>query len=255
VIVEVRDDTLALSGHLRRNHWSTLAPAARVLLKRHPEGLILDCSGLSQLTAEGAETLRTAEAYVAEHGGQLVVAELQPEVARTLRATPSLGSRLALADSVSQARTTLGLTPSGASEAVASCAVVLLGTETDAHAMSMAARLTPTSGTVLILVPLSVPRDRSLLSSLGAEEEKAREQVERYTQILQAQQVTVLARVERTRDRARRVVEVLEEHPAQRLVLAVSADTDDETQRTAQQIAHHACCPTLFLQLKQEGSV
>lgn len=252
MIVEVRDDTLALSGQLRRNYWQTLAPSARVLLQRHPEGLILDCSGVSYLSHEGTETLRHAEAFVSEHGGQLVVAELQAEVARTLRSIPNLGSRLALAESVSQARTTLGMKPSTPQETVIRCAVALLGTEADDHAISLAARLTEAQGTVFLLFPLQVPRDRSLLSSLGAEEEEARTRLEHFGEMLRAQHIHVIARVERTRDRARRVVDVLEEFPAQRLVVAVKQEVDEGTLRTARQIAHQASCPTLFLHLNRE---
>ena len=249
MIIEVRNDTLALSGNVRRNEWHTLEAAVQLMLKRHPEGLILDCSELRLLTSAGAETLREAEAKLAAKGARLVVSGLGPEVARALRSVPNLSSHLPLAESVAAARTSLGLVPRQITESTAISAVVLLGSQADSHAVGAVAQRTSKGDTVLLLYLLQVPRDRSLLSSLGPEEEDACAQMEIFSTALHARGLRTVERVERTRDRAQRLLTVLDELQVGQLVIALAADADTELQETVRHLTREAPCPTLLLRL------
>lgn len=253
MIIEVRDDTLALSGNLKKNEWNTLADAVRILLRRHPEGLVLDCSELRVLTPAGAETFREAEAKLSCLGARLVVAGLHSDAMRTLRTVPNLSSHLPVAETVAAARTSLGLVPRQKAEDTPTYAVVLLGSAADAHAVGALAQLTPKGETVLVLFPLQVPRDHSLLSSLGHDEEEARAQMELYTNALHACGLRTVERVERTRNRAQRILTVLDEIPVRQLVLALPTNADEELYQTAKELTKAAPCPTLMIRVASGG--
>jgi anti-anti-sigma regulatory factor len=109
MIVEIRDEVIALSGKLERNHWRTLESAVNVRLRHHPAGIVVDCGGLSALTPEGAKTFREAADHIARSGARIVVANVPVAIMRVLRQIPNLGSQLPLAASVADARASLGL--------------------------------------------------------------------------------------------------------------------------------------------------
>ena len=56
MIIETKNDVVRLSGALKKNQWLTIRAATDLLLKDHPEGIIIDCEHLTEISSEGAKT-------------------------------------------------------------------------------------------------------------------------------------------------------------------------------------------------------
>lgn len=266
MIIEIRDEVVALSGVLRRNHWRTLESAVNLRLRHHPAGIVVDCGGLIALTPEGAETFRDAAAHVAQAGAaqssaaRMVVANVPPDVMRVLRGIPNLGSQLPIAASVEDARSSLGLarTPTraagtGQNGAGAPPGVVvagLLGTSADPHAVAVACRLAQNHGSAVHLAYLLVvPRHMPLLSALGEEEARARQTLDSLEGGVRAAGLTPVPRVERTRDPASRLVEVAAETNAEAITLALPPAPDGDLLAIADATLARARCDVLVNRL------
>ena len=110
MIVESYEDVIVLSGELRSNFWETIHTAIALTLKRHPTGVIIDCSGITLMTPEGGETFHDAIDFVAEHDrARIVVAGVSKSVLEVLRSVPEVRSQLPVAESVEDARRSLDL--------------------------------------------------------------------------------------------------------------------------------------------------
>ena len=82
MIVESYEDVIVLSGALRSNFWETIHTAISLMLKRHPTGVVIDCSGITEVTQAGADTFRDVMAYIEEHDARIIVAAVSPAVIR-----------------------------------------------------------------------------------------------------------------------------------------------------------------------------
>src|SRR5947207_872967 len=110
MIVESYEDVVILSGPLRSNFWETIHTAIALTLKRHPTGVIIDCSGITELTPEGAETFQDAIQFVKEHErARIVVAAVSPQAMEVLRHVPEVRSQLPVVATVEEARRSLDL--------------------------------------------------------------------------------------------------------------------------------------------------
>lgn len=255
MIVEIRDEVVALSGNLRRNQWPTLLSAVNVRLRHHPAGIVVDGGGLLSLTPEGAETFRDAAQHIARSSARIVVANLPPDVMRVLRQVPNLRSQLPLAPTVAEARASLGLHLAPrhhqAGDTAGDIVAGLLGTSADPHAVSVACRLgqSASGGRVHLVYLLQVPRHMPLLSPLGSEEEAAGEALEGLNGAVRAAGLVPVRRVERTRHRATRLVEVAQEVHAEAIVFALPADGPEELTAMAEDILARAGCSVVVNRL------
>ena len=110
MIVESYEDVIILSGALRSNFWETIHTAISLTLKRHPTGVIIDCSGITEITPDGAETFHDAIDFVAAHKrARIVVAAVSEEMLEVLRSVPEVRSQLPIAETVEAARKSLDL--------------------------------------------------------------------------------------------------------------------------------------------------
>jgi nucleotide-binding universal stress UspA family protein/anti-anti-sigma regulatory factor len=266
MIVEIRDEVVALSGALVRDEWLTLQSAVNVRLKHHPGGIVVDCGGLTALTPEGAETFRRAFRHVGAGGGRIVVASIPPEIMWVIRRVPDLGSQLPVAATVAEARASLGL---GAvprrhiGDAPGTIVAGLLGTNADGHAVAVACRLAQAAGraapegasagseVLLYLVYLLlVPRNMPLLSAMGPEEEAARGALEELdTAVRAVSRLRSVGRVERTRDPGKRLVEVAGEVRAETVVLALPSEPTAEIDSVARSVLAQAPCDVVINRL------
>lgn len=275
MIVEIRDEVVSLSGVLNRNHWHTLESAVKVRLKYHPTGIVVDCGGLDALTPEGAETFRDAARHIAASGqdARFVLANVPAEVMRVLRQIPNLGSQIPLAATVADARLSLGLSGATAAAAAASSSaaadsaanagtqesggivVGLFGDEGDRHAVAVGCRLAgaeagnPAAARVYLTFLLRVPRNVPLLSPMAAEEEAARETLERFETAVREERRLPVPRVERTRDPAARLVEVAETLRARSIVLALLPDALEERTQITETVLFKASCDVIINRL------
>jgi anti-anti-sigma regulatory factor len=257
MIVEVRDDVVVLSGALTRNEWRTLSAAVSLRLQHHPNGIVLDCRGLTRLTAEGAETFREAIRQVAIRDARLVVVGANSATASVLRLMPDLGSRLPVAENLADARASLGL-PTGRADARAEILVALLGTKADQSAVVLAAQLAGKSRVdglrpvIHLVATLQIPRDRPLLSAVGMLEEQATVALEQLGTWLRRHNLSPVIRVERTRDRVRRLREVVEATGATMLVLGLPRGAADDLVETIRSLLAQCPCEVVFLREPQE---
>jgi len=109
MIIEAREDTITLRGEIRSDIWPAIQAAAALLLENHPTGIIIDCSGLTNITAKGAETLADAIRYIAAHNARIVVAALSPELLEIGKSVPAVRAQLPVAATVEEARSALML--------------------------------------------------------------------------------------------------------------------------------------------------
>ncbi len=109
MIIEAREDTITLRGEVKTNIWPAIQAAAAVLLENHPKGIIIDCSGLSKITAKGAETFQDAFTFIASQNARIVVSGLTDEMVAIGQSVPGFRSQLPIAASVEEARASLEL--------------------------------------------------------------------------------------------------------------------------------------------------
>ena len=255
VIIEIRDEIVALSGTLRRNEWRTIEAAVNLRLRKHPRGIVVDCSELKMVTPEGAETFRSVANHLQKTDARFVVASLSETVAATLRQIPNLFSQMPVADTVADARTSLGMADVGLRATkepttIRPVIVGLLGTESDSHAVALGCRLARQNTAPVYLVQmLQVPRNMPLLSALGAEEEGARSELMRYETAVRQKNLVPVVRIERTRAAGERLVQVAQEAGAQVIALAVGNNPETSLWETVNTIVRLSPCHVLVNRL------
>jgi anti-anti-sigma regulatory factor/nucleotide-binding universal stress UspA family protein len=107
MIIEVKGDVLKLKSSLVENQWPAIKSAVRLLLNDHPNGVIIDCSGLTQVSEHGAKTFLDASNYIQSHNARVVVSGMPENLLAEIRNLPGLRSQLVLANSIEEARSSL----------------------------------------------------------------------------------------------------------------------------------------------------
>jgi len=109
MIIEARDDTITLRGEVKSNIWPAIQAAAALLLENHPTGIILDGSGLTKVTARGAQTFSDAFDFIASQNARIMVVGLTDEMIEVGQEVPGVRSQLPIAANVDEARASLAL--------------------------------------------------------------------------------------------------------------------------------------------------
>ncbi len=109
MIIEAREDVVRLEGSLDKNLWPTIQAAANLLLRHHVQGIIVDGSGLTGCSPEGAKTFRDAMDYIERYRARIVVCGLPEPVMEVIRAVPGVRSRLPVTATLEEARASLNL--------------------------------------------------------------------------------------------------------------------------------------------------
>lgn len=276
MIIEIRDEVVTLGGTLTKNQWAAVESALAMRLRHHPAGVILDLGGLTLVSPEGAQTFRDAVSHASRvvPGARLVLANVPANVARVLRGSGGLGSSLAVASTVAEARASLNaaqtlMDQAGGTQTTKSAAnsdragtrrpeviVALLGSDADGHAVAVGCRLAgaipsdprtrePVSRMHLAHV-LIVPRDRSLLAPMEAEESA----VKRLAQLAASVKAngcvgSVVTQIERTRDGGIRLADLASELRAEFLVLALGTNASSEDVSLARYVVERAPCEVI----------
>src|SRR5207249_2179189 len=119
MIISSKDDVAQLSGLLHKNQWITIKATASLLLKQHPEGILIDCSELTDISEDGAKSFLDAMRDIQGEGSRIIVCCLPENVLQVIRNVPGVRSQLPIAGSVEEARSSLRLStrsPSSAQE-------------------------------------------------------------------------------------------------------------------------------------------
>lgn len=109
MIVEVRGDVVWLEGHLESNLWPAIKAAVNLSLKRHPKGIILDCSRLLSCSDEGVITFVHAMDYIHSCGARILICDVPSEILEKIKQTPGVRSQLPIAKTLDEARASLNL--------------------------------------------------------------------------------------------------------------------------------------------------
>jgi anti-anti-sigma regulatory factor len=236
MIVESYEDVIVLSGALRSNFWETIHTAISLLLKRHPSGVIIDCSGITECTADGAETFRDAMEYIEDHDARIIVAAVPKAIMEVIKSVPHVRSQLAVAPSVDVARKSLDLLvedeegktkkkPQSSLPKILVCLATGTGDESDDAAMRLASLLATAVGTEIILVcVLIVPRELPLQAPLAKQEESTGRAIGRAHAFYDGKNQLYEARVERGRDIASTLAGVMDEVAVSHVVLPLNDD-------------------------------
>ena len=266
MIIEAREDVVRLEGSLDKNLWPTIQAAANLLLRHHVQGIIVDGSGLTGCSPEGAKTFRDAMDYIERFRARIVVCALPEPVMDTIRAVPGVRSRLPVTATLEEARASLALCGPGLSRATAGrppleILVPLLSPENPEAATALACRLVkadtggaagPNAGQksrLHLAYVLEIPRHLPLASPLPEEEGEASAALEAAGKAARAEGVTAETLLARARDAGEEIVAQATRLGATMIVLTyrTSADPSDTLMtRVARTVIDRAPCEVVL---------
>ncbi len=230
MIVYTKDDTVRLSGALVRNQWPTIKAAAMVLLKQHPEGILIDGGELKSVTEEGSRTFLDAVKDIESAGARIVVCNLPASVRQVLASVPGVRSQIAMSMSVEAARESLR-TGSSCSDVVPPGAVIVPlidGTDIEAG-MRLAATASRERGFPVGMVAfVTIPRQLPLSAPQPEAETEAQQHSARGSQIAHRLGLPCAIHLERVRDTREGLVSFLTQNQARMVVLALAGPTPDD---------------------------
>lgn len=234
MIVESFEDVINLSGSLKYNFWDTVHTAISLTLKRHATGVIIDCSGITDCTHEGAETFRDILAYIQEHDARVICVAVPSGVMEVLKTTAEVRSQLPIASSVEEARHSLDLlahTRDGKKkqpfqvEELTKIVLYLTGGDRDTIGLEAAKRMAGgLHGEVLLVYVIAVPRELPLQAPLTKEEDQALAALQAAQQNLTARGVPHQILVHRGRDVASSLEDVMDEQKGDVLLIPLSSE-------------------------------
>jgi hypothetical protein len=206
MIVEFYEDVIQISGALKYNFWDTIHTAISLSLQKHPNGVIVDCSGITECTVQGGDTFRDAMEFISRQSAHIILAAVPEAVYEILKSIPEIRSQLAIAASVEEAHHTMDLAVAakakrGKAESAMQVALTLFGAECDIAATKAAVRMARSEkATVHIIFPIVVPRDLALHAPLPIMEDTAIKAAGQAKQHLKDRQIAYVLHIERGRD-------------------------------------------------------
>jgi len=267
MIVESYEDTILLSGELTSDFWETIHTAISLTLKRHPTGVVIDCSGITKCTPQGAETFRRAMEFIEKHDARIIVAAVPPHVLEVLRAVPDVRSQLPVADTVEDARRSLDLLVSDEATQRKKKAngkvvkkvllVCLTGEASDQYLLDVAIEIAePMEAKVCLVYPVVVPRDLPVQAPMLQHEEVGAKVLGDAAKKLQNAQIQHEVRLERGRDVAGAIHGVLQDVAASQVLVALPTEEDlpDQTVKLVKSILGKIQQPVLLVRAGIEPS-
>ncbi|HXH61436.1 MAG TPA: hypothetical protein VNI20_08765 [Fimbriimonadaceae bacterium] len=264
MIVESYEDVIVLTGALRSNFWETIHTAISLTLKRHPTGVIIDCSGISEITPEGAETFHDAINFVSEHErARIVVAAVPENVLSVMRSVPEVRSQLPIAASVEEARSSLDLLTEDQKEPKRkkkepelreydrTIVAVLTGDDTDSELLHVTKEFVSTlAAKVVLLFPILVPRNLPLQAPMPEIEKRAVDAIDAGKERLMEYRTTHEVRLERARDLPSLIQEVSQKEDAAWVIMALPLMREgsaDEATRLVSSLMAKVEAPLVFV--------
>lgn len=236
MIVESYEDVIILTGALRSNFWETIHTAVSLTLKRHPTGVIIDGSGITEITPAGAETFRDAIEFIESHDqARIVVASVPPHALEVLMSVPEVRSQLPIAATVEAARKSLDLLVTsdeepkkkkkdmGDGEIKRTILAILSADDSDDDLLQLIKEhVDNVHGRVVLLFPIVIPRNLPLQAPMPELEDKGLKTIEKCKARLSELKTPHEVRVEHTRDLPAIIHETAEEVDAARVLVAFS---------------------------------
>lgn len=200
MIIEARADTITLKGNMKSNIWPAIQAAAALLLDNHPTGIIIDASGLDEVTAEGGVTFVEAFNYIGEHNARIVVTGLNEDTLEIIQQVPGVRSQIPLALNIEEARDSLALeeiTPQRGKARIAAL-VPLVGKWDRAifHAERYAAG---ENCEIHLLQMIKVPRNLPLGTPMPEHEAECQQKLDQVVEMVKKDRVSTFGHIERVR--------------------------------------------------------
>ncbi len=255
MIISSKNDVIQLSGSLNKNQWLTIKAAANLLMREHPEGIIIDCGELTTVSEDGAKTFLDAMKDIQAAGARMVVSNLPENVLQVVRSVPGVRSQLPIAATVEEARQSLrmggAVQHTDGDHAATKGAIVLpLMPDLDVeHALTISGRLARDLGASIHLVYLlEVARHLPIGSPLAEQESAANAAVEQGVQIARKKGLRVVPHIERVRAPEEGLLQLLRSYKAGYVVLGAFASHSDEAtfHGLVDTLLHRAPCNVLI---------
>lgn len=225
-----KDDVIQLSGALHKNEWLTIKALARLLLVQHPEGILIDCSELTDISEEGTKTFLHALRDIQGEGSRIVLVNLPENVYRVVRSVPGVRSALPIAKSEEEARASLRVGRAVAADAERPVAdnsiLVPLFDDFDIeYAITVAARAGRELRQPLTLAALIVvSRSQPLTAPMPEEESRATALLERAEGYVRKHGVRYARHVERVRGAEEGLLQLIKTHKASNVIIGAYAN-------------------------------
>ncbi|MCC6484613.1 MAG: STAS domain-containing protein [Armatimonadetes bacterium] len=249
MIVYAKDDLVSLSGNLHRNYWLTIKAAANLLLREHPEGIIIDCVDLADISEEGAHTFVDAARDIRQSGARMIMANIPDDVREEIKSVPGLRSRVPVADSVELARASLQASALASSQADRGILVPVMYGLDYTDDIEVAAGLARAYSVPLILhYCIEVPRDVPLGTPLPELEQRGRDLLQGAAAAAEKAGVAYQTHIELVRDLSEGLLRQIDEHHATFLVLSVTQNErrSDELHVLIAKLFERGNCPLLL---------
>jgi anti-anti-sigma regulatory factor len=233
MIVSSHNDSVLLRGALHKNEWLTIKALAKLLLQQHPQGILIDCTGLTEVSANGAKTFLEAMHDIQSEGARIILVNLPENVLEMVRSVPGVRSQLPIARSIEEARASLRMSKASADsdrgQAENTILVPLIeGLDTE-YAVVIATRAARELRLPITLVSmLVVARNLPLGSPLGEEEEAAHARLEQAGPLVVKQNLRPVKLLERVRGVEEGLLSIIKSHKASHVVISAAADKVDE---------------------------
>ena len=250
MIVYTRDDTVRLSGALTRNQWPTIKAAARVLMKEHPEGILIDAGELTTVTQDGARTFLDAARDIESAGARMVVCNLPPTALEVVKSVPGVRSQLAYSMSVDAARGSLRSAGMCSHELPANAVIVPLLPGVDLRrAVELAVVVGRSRGLAVGMLGLiTVPRELPVGSPMPAQESELQSLLAESTAMAVAHGAHCAVHISRVRDSGEGLLSALSDRKASVVVLALGERhaEQDLLSEVANELLRKAPCEVLI---------
>lgn len=228
MIVSSHNDSVLLRGALHKNEWLTVKALAKLLLQQHPQGILIDCTGLTEVSASGAKTFLEAMHDIQSEGARIIMVNLPENVLEMVKTVPGVRSQLPIARSIEEARASLRMSKSTGEPARTQTENTILvplvdGLDTE-YAITMASRLAREFRLPITLVSLLVvARNLPLGAPLGDEEEAAHARLDRAAPLVVKQNLRPVKLLERVRGVEEGILSVIKTHKASHVVICAAA--------------------------------
>lgn len=263
MIIETKDDVVRLSGSLTKNQWLTIKAAANLLLQNHPQGIIVDCADLENITEEGAKTFREAMRDIEAANARIVVANLPDQIEAVCKTVRGVRSQLPIADSVEAARASLRIhirptaVPAANGQKRGQIILVPLVADLDlTYGAHLAGRIAQgTHAEVRLMYFLEVERTLPLNAPLMEKEQAAQDALQRAMQYAHRLNVPMQEYVERVREAQDAILTAAKTYNVDVIVVgATSEPAGDEGHEMFHQLVdnllHRAPCEVVIGRLK-----
>lgn len=261
MVIETKEDVVKLSGSLHKNQWITIKAAANLLLLEHPEGIIVDCSHLNDISGDGAKTFLEAMRDIESAHSRIIVANLPEQVFAVCRSIPGVRSQLPIASSVEEARASLKAAARNAQKPFSaqndtrkgSLILVPLLEQIDlSYGVQLAGRLAVSGKSEIRLIYLmEIARTLPLNAPLMEAENNAAQALEQAKLLATNTTATVSEHIERVRDAFDGILHAAKTYQSDTIVIGVSEEPGQEekaevVERLIQMLIKRAPCEVVI---------